>query len=63
MYSIEIDQKLKSENYNIRSDTYLHICDSSPQIIHIKYDPYSNLFELWTTDNFYWKIKIYRKED
>lgn len=61
MYSHEIDQTLKSENYNIRSDTYLRICDSSPQITHIKYDPYSDSFELWSTDNYYWKINVYRK--
>lgn len=63
MYSIEIDHKLKSENYNISSDTYLYICDSSQQITHVKHDPYSDSFELWTIDNYYWKIKIYRKEN
>lgn len=63
MYSIEIDHKLKSENYNISFDTYLYICDSSPQITHVKYDPYAGFFELWTNDNYYWKINVYRKEN
>lgn len=63
MYSHEIDQTLKSHNYNIDSDIYLHICDSSPQVTHIKFDPYDRLFHLWTNDNYYWKIKVYRKED
>lgn len=63
MYSHEIDQTLKSQNYNIDTDTYLHICNSSPQVTHVKYDPYSDSFELWTKDDYYWKIKIYRKED
>lgn len=63
MYSHEIVQTLKSHNYNIDSDTYLHICDSSPQIAHIKYDPYDNSFHLWTNDNYYWKINVYRKEN
>lgn len=63
MYSHEIDQTLKSQNYNVDADTYLHICNSSPQVTHVKYNPYSDSFELWTKDGYYWKIKIYRKED
>lgn len=59
MYSHEIDQTLKSQNYNVDADTYLHICNSSPQVTH---DPYSDSFELWTKDGYYWKIKICRKE-
>lgn len=62
MYSIEIDQKFKSENYHIDSDTYINICQSSPQVTHIKYNPYDGSFDLWTNDNYYWKINVYRKE-
>ncbi len=46
MYSHEIDQTLRSNNYNIDSDTYLHICNSSPQITHVKYDPYDENFQI-----------------
>lgn len=63
MYSHEIEQTLKSHNYNIDSDTYLRICNSSSQITHVKYDPYDNSFHLWTNDNYYWKINVYRKEN
>lgn len=62
MYSHEIDQTLKSHHYNIDSDTYSHICNSSPQIIRVKYEPYDDSFDLWTNDNYYWKINVYRKE-
>lgn len=63
MYSYEIEQVLKLRNYNIYSDIYLDICNSSPQITHIKYDSYNEDFHIWTNDNYYWNIKVYRKED
>lgn len=62
MYSREIDSILKLNNYNIASDTYINICSTSPQITHVKYDPYSQYFEIWTNDDYYWKFNVYRKE-
>ena len=62
MYSHEIDQVLKLHNYKIDSNTYLHICNSSPQVIHVKYDPYDDSFDIWTNDNYYWKINVYKKK-
>ena len=53
MYSYEIDQTLKSQKYNINFDIYLNICQSSPQLSKIKYNPYENFFEIWTKDNYY----------
>lgn len=58
MYSHEIDQTLKSHNYTIDSDTYLHICNSSSQITHVKYDSYNENFQIWTNDNWYWILKV-----
>lgn len=62
MYSREIDNILKLNNYNIASDTYINISSTSPQITHVKYDPYSQYFEIWTNDDYYWKFNVYRKE-
>lgn len=62
MYSCEINQILELQNYNIDSETYINICDTSPQISRVKYDPYDNKYDIWTNDNFYWKINVYRKE-
>lgn len=62
MYSYEIDQAIKSQNYNIDSDTYSNIFYTSPQISRVKYNPYDNKYEIWTNDNFYWKTNVYRKE-
>lgn len=58
MYSYEKDQTLKAENYDIDSITYLHICQSSPQIIHIKYEPFDSNFNIWTDDNYHWTFKV-----
>lgn len=61
MYSSEINQTLESQNYNIDSETYISICNTSPQILRIKYNPYDNKYEIWTSDNYSWKINVYRK--
>lgn len=63
MYSSEIDQIIESQYYNIDSETYMDICNTSPQISRVKYEPYDNKYEIWTNDNFYWKINVYRKEN
>lgn len=63
MYSYEIDEILESQNYNIDSESYINICNTSPQISRVKYDPYDNKYEIWTSDNYSWKINVYRKEE
>lgn len=63
MYSYEIDKIIKSQSYNIDSVTYIDICNTSPQISRVKYDPYNNKYEISTNDNYYWKINVYRKEN
>jgi hypothetical protein len=44
MYSHEIQRILEENNYNIDSETYIDICQSSPQICHVKYDPFQDNF-------------------
>lgn len=63
MYSHEIEQILKNQNYNIDSETYVNICDTSAQISKAKYNSYNDKYELWTSDNYYWKFSVYRKDD
>ena len=62
MYSWEITQFFEQRNYKIDSEDYLKICNSSNQISKIKYEPFGNYFEIWTNDNYYWRITVYRKE-
>lgn len=61
MYSHEIDNVLNENNYDIGSNIYLHICRTSPQLIHIKYDAYSNSFQMWSNDGYYWKFAVHRE--
>lgn len=62
MYSHEIEQLLKIRNYLINSEEYLNVMKTSPQINEVKYSPYTDDFETWTSDNYYWKYKVYRKD-
>lgn len=61
MFSWEINQLLESQSYNLDSETYMNICRTSPQILRVKYDPYSNSFEIWANDDNYWKFSVHRK--
>ena len=60
MYSFEIDELLKNENYNIDSQTYLHIINSSPQINHIIYKPFGGYYEMQSNDGYEWEFKVYK---
>ena len=61
MYSYEINQILKENKYYIPSTTYETVLSSS-QIDHVKYSPYGDVYEIWTSDGWYWKFKIYLEE-
>ncbi len=62
MYSWEITKILETNNLNIDSKTYMMICNTSTQIVQVKYNPYKNNFEMWDNQNNYWNFTIYRKE-
>ena len=59
MYSHEIRNILKNNNYIIDSETYINIIQTSPQINHIKYSPYSDSFEMWSDSGEYWNYKVF----
>ncbi len=58
MYSYEINQTIVSQNYNIDSETYMDICNTSPQISRVKYEPFEDNFNIWTNDNYHWTFKV-----
>ena len=63
MYSHEIKQLLELKNYLLdkkEANKILDI-DSSPQINHVKYNQDTTDFEMWTSDNYYFKFKVKRK--
>lgn len=39
------------------------ICRESPQIDHVKYDAFSDRFQIWTTDGYYWNIKVHNGKE
>ena len=60
MYSNEIKQLLELKNYLLdrkEANKILNIKDS-PQINHVKYNTYDDNFEMWTSDNYYFKFKV-----
>lgn len=61
MYSSEIENILKQNNYNIDSETYIHICNSSPQITNVRYDSFNDNFTINTSDNYFFKFNVYPK--
>lgn len=59
MYSWEIDNIIKQFNYNLPSEEYVRICRSE-QVCRVHYDPFSNDFEVWTSDGYNWKFQVHR---
>lgn len=62
MYSYEINELLIRNNFRISTEVYWEICKSS-QVYRIKYNPYGDYIELWTSDGNYWKITVYDKKE
>lgn len=62
MYSHEIQQLLELKNYLINHIEYLNILNTSPQINHVEYNKQQDEYEMWTTDNYYFKYKVYLKK-
>lgn len=60
MYTWEIEKTIKDNNGILDSKLYLDICNSSPQIKEIKYEPFCDYFKIWTKDReeeFTFKVK------
>lgn len=57
MYSYEINNVLKQNNYIVTVDLYKEI-SSSTQICFVKYDPYSNRFSLSSEDGYNWIFEV-----
>lgn len=61
MYSWEIQNKLQKKNYILTGEEYIDICKNSSQISHVKYSGFDDTYEIWTTDNYYWKFRLTTK--
>ena len=61
MYSYEIEQLLKMRNYLLSVKEYFDICDNSPQIVRVTYNPFDDIFIIYTNDNYEFKFKVRSK--
>lgn len=57
MYSYEIDEMIKIKDWILKPQDYLEIY-SSPQIIHLHYDTYSNKYHIYTDDDYHWEFEV-----
>lgn len=62
MYTWEIQQELEKYNWNIESKIYLKICQTSPQITLVEYQPYGNQFHMTTSDGLDERFTVYCKD-
>ena len=58
MYSWEIGNVMKQNNYVLSTNTYINICSTSTQINHIRYEASGDYFEICTDDSYYWKFQV-----
>ena len=63
MYSWEIEQLLKLKKYILDVEEYFKICDTSPQIVRVTYNPFENNFRIITNDGFEWIFEVRRDEN
>lgn len=61
MYSNEISDILRNNNYEIDSKTYINILKNSSQINHIIYKPFDDYYEMWDCFGSYFRFKIFFK--
>lgn len=62
MYDWELTEYIKTRNGILSSKEYLHICDTCPQVDHIKYEPYENCYYIWTREGNNFKFQVYYAE-
>lgn len=63
MYTWEIEKVINENNGVLDSKVYLQICDTSPQINRIKYEPCCDIFKIWTNDKdgeFEFKVVLHK---
>lgn len=60
MYSDEIAEFLKAECNYISADDYVNIIRQSPQIDHVIFNPYTDVFSSWTTDGYCFNFQVHR---
>ena len=60
MYDYELQNYLNQKNNKLTAEEYLYVCNTCPQLRHIKYNAFGDYFEAWSDDNNYFKFQVYR---
>lgn len=58
MYSEEIKRLLEFKNYLLTSKEYIEMCEKSPQIVRVTYNPFEDTFRVITSDNYEFRFKV-----
>lgn len=58
MYSDELFRYLEERRYILSTNEYLHVCYTCPQINDVKYNAFSDEFEIWTDDRYNFRFKV-----
>lgn len=62
MYSYEIQNLMELRNYLLTVKEYLYICETSPQIREVSYNPFEDNFYINTDDRYNFKFKVKKEE-
>lgn len=62
MYTWEIQKLMELKNYLISVREYLNICNTSPQIREVSYNPYEDKFMIYTEEGYKVHFKVYKEE-
>jgi hypothetical protein len=60
MYSEELKFYIDSKNGTLSSSEYTFVTDirKHTQIDHIKYNPWDNSTDIWTTDDYHYNVRV-----
>ena len=61
MYDYEITRYIEEKNGSLSNSEYIYVCNTCPQIDHVKYDAWSHMFEMWSKEGGYWKFRVYKE--
>ena len=58
MYDWELQNYLNERNNVLSNKEYIYVCNTCPQLNHIRYNSFNNYYEAWSNYN-YFKFQVY----
>lgn len=59
MYDWELTQYMRDREFKINSKEYIYICNTCPQINHVKYNAWEGKFHMWSDNGCHWSFYVY----